>query len=125
MTDVAERLLTSKMPAVQALVGNARRKRLCNLLAAHRREILVPSYEARMRAAVWAADAELVAVPSKTFAKTFTPAERLGSPFLCAAVMLAQTVRDWADTLPPEAQKAAQRILQQYQANLDADRQEP
>jgi hypothetical protein len=131
MTDVAECLLASKVPAVRALVGNAHCKRLCNLLAAHRHEILLPAFEALINASQWAEDGELAARPLETATATsyvtFAPTgSRL--QYERDAVMLARAVGDRADTLPPEAQRALRRILQQqanYEANMGVLRGRP
>jgi hypothetical protein len=120
--DVTERLLASQVPAVQTLVGNARHpKTLRNLLAPHRQDIMPPLFHALTRAAHWAEDAELrtrkVEEVTNYFI-TFAPVD-IRSRSERDAVMLARAVERCAKKLPPDVEKARQRILQR-QAERDA-----
>jgi hypothetical protein len=124
--DVTERLLASQVPAVQTLVGNARRpKTLRNLLAPHRQDIMPPLFHALTRAAHWAEDAELQTRKVEEVANyfiTFAPFDIRSRSERDAerdAVMLARAVERWAKKLPPDVEKARQRILQR-QADRDA-----
>jgi hypothetical protein len=118
LNDMADELLACPVPAVRALVGKAKQKRLRNLLAASAEGILTPDWAALSSADEWAEQEGLPALPLEIFAE-IVPA---GVHFVRASrvrhcerdgLLLARAIRDsgMADTAPPEAQRPLQRLL--------------
>jgi hypothetical protein len=97
--DVVDALLSCPVPAVRAVVGKAKHKRLRNLLALYAGDILTPEPGALMDAAEWAERECLPALPLEMFADTvlahvkFLRADRV-HPAERDALVLARAVRD-------------------------------
>jgi hypothetical protein len=118
LSDVADLLLASRVPAVRAVVGNAGRKTLCNCLAWVRCDLLAGEWLALSEGAEFAEEHNLPARSLKEFPEQAAAAnvEFVEAPPFRPerdGVTLALAVRHLAGLLPPEAEAALVRLLRQ------------
>jgi hypothetical protein len=118
LDDVVRELLACPVPAVRALVGKAKHKRLRNLLAPAADYILTSDPSALTDADEWAEQMDLPALPLAWFADTVLMDWTVVRPSRVPShardgLLLARAIRDSdvADTLPPAARNPLQRLL--------------